>query len=110
MVGISTTGKSLEHRKAKTALYLIGCMTLVESELAWAGGGGGLTEVENTATWVLNIFSPALLLVLLTLLLIGAGLAVYFGKLSGQLFVKILVGSVLVFGSRTIAPKIIALF
>jgi len=84
-------------------------MAAAEAELAHAGGGS-LSEAENTATWVLNIFSPGLLLTLLTLLLIGCGLAVYFGRLSGQLFVKILIGSVLLFGARTIAPKIVSLF
>jgi type IV secretory pathway VirB2 component (pilin) len=100
-------------QRARMAAYLLGCMVAAENQLAFAGGGGGggsLTEVETTATWVLNIFSPALLLVLLTLLLIGCGIAVYFGRMSGQLFVKILIGSVLIFGARTIAPKIIALF
>lgn len=69
-----------------------------------------LSEAEGVGNWVLGIFSPALLLALLTLLLIGCGLAVFFGRLSGGLFVKILIGSVLVFGARTIAPKIVALF
>ena len=69
-----------------------------------------LTEAENTANWVLAIFSPALLLTLLTILMIGCGLAVYMGKITGSLFMKILLGSVFVFGARTLAPKIIALF
>lgn len=69
-----------------------------------------LAEAENTATWVLNIFSPALMLTILTILLIGCGVAVYLGKLSGELFTKILIGSIFVFGARTLAPKIIALF
>ena len=59
---------------------------------------------------MLNIFSPGLLLTLLTILLIGCGIAVYLGKLSGGLFTKILIGSIFVFGARTLAPKIIALF
>jgi type IV secretory pathway VirB2 component (pilin) len=69
-----------------------------------------LTEAESTATWVLSIFSPTLLLTFLTLLLIGCGLAVYLGRLSVGLFLKILLGSILVFGARSIAGKIIALF
>lgn len=90
--------------------YLLSCMALAEVELAHAGGAGSLSEVEDTATWVLNIFSPGLLLTFLTVLLIGCGIAVYFGRLSGSLFVKILIGSVLVFGARTIAPKLVSLF
>ena len=69
-----------------------------------------LTEAENTATWVLNIFSPALMLTILTILLVGCGVAVFLGKLSGGLFTKILIGSIFVFGARTLAPKIIAVF
>ncbi|MGE0847783.1 MAG: TrbC/VirB2 family protein, partial [Flavobacteriaceae bacterium] len=69
-----------------------------------------LAEVENAGNWVLAIFSPAVLLVGLTILLIGCGLAVWFGRMSGGLFVKILVGSVLVFGARTIAPQLVAAF
>lgn len=92
----------------KAALWLFGCMVLAETHLACAAGS--LSEVETTATWVLNIFSPILLLALLTVLLIGCGIAVFFGRMSGGLFVKILIGSVLVFGARTIAPKIVALF
>lgn len=89
--------------------YLLSCMVLVEAEFAHAAGGS-LSEVEDTADFVLNIFSPGLLLTLLTILLVGCGIAVYFGRMSGSLFVKILVGSVLVFGARTIAPKLVALF
>jgi hypothetical protein len=54
--------------------------------------------------------SAGLLLTFLTILLIGCGIAVYMGKLSGGMFIKILVGSIFVFGARTLAPKIIALF
>jgi type IV secretory pathway VirB2 component (pilin) len=92
--------------------FLVSCM--VETELALAqttsSTTGSLSEVETTTTWVLNIFSPALCLGLLTILLIGCGLAVYFGRMSGQLFVKVLLGSVLVFGARTIAPKLQGIF
>lgn len=87
-------------------IYLVSCIAATLATPAFAQ----LTEAEDTATWVLDIFSPALLLTLLTLLLVGCGIAVYLGKLSGSLFVKILLGSILVFGARTIAPKIIALF
>lgn len=93
--------------RARVMLWLIGAMALAESHVAFAGS---LAEVENTVTWVLNIFSPVLLLGLLTILLIGCGLAVYAGKLSSSLFVKILIGSIFVFGARTIAPKVVALF
>jgi|SRR5581483_7405628 len=100
----------IETGTRRLSAYLLSCMALAETELAHAGAGGSLSEAETTATWVLNIFSPGLLLSLLTILLIGCGIAVYFGRLSGQLFVKILIGSVLLFGARTIAPKIVALF
>jgi type IV secretory pathway VirB2 component (pilin) len=100
----------MSRQGRKVSAYLLSCMVAAETELAHAQAAGSLSEVENTATWVLNIFSPILLLALLTLLLIGCGLAVYFGRLSGENFVKVLVGSVLVFGARTIAPKIVALF
>jgi type IV secretion system protein VirB2 len=69
-----------------------------------------LTEAESTATWVLNIFSPALVLTLCTILLIGCGIAVWMGKMSGGLFTKILIGSIFVFGARTLAPKLVAIF
>lgn len=93
--------------RGRVMLWLLGAMALAESHVAFAGS---LAEAENTVTWVLNIFSPGLLLGLLTILLIGCGLAVYAGKLSSSLFVKILIGSILVFGARTIAPKLVALF
>ncbi len=99
------TVKASQARKS-THLYLLSCVAATMATPAFAQ----LTEVENTATWVLDIFSPALMLLILTILLIGVGIAVYFGKLSGGLFVKILIGSILIFGARTIAPKIVALF
>ena len=86
--------------------YLIACIVATTTMPAFAQ----LSEAEGVGNWVLGIFSPALLLALLTILLIGCGIAVFFGRLSGGLFVKILIGSVLVFGARTIAPKIVALF
>jgi type IV secretory pathway VirB2 component (pilin) len=94
--------------RSRTKVRLLGGLVLAQSHLAHAAGS--LSEAENAATWVLNIFSPTLLLVLLTLLLIGCGLAVYFGRMTGKLFVSIMVGSVLVFGARTIAPRIVAIF
>ncbi len=84
---------------------VIGGMAMLVTHKAFAQ----LTEVENTALWVEDIFSPALLLTALIILCIGCGLAVMFGRLSGILFVRILVGSVLIFGARTIAPKLSAI-
>ena len=78
--------------------------------LASTAARAQLTEVENAGTWVLAIFSPAILLIGLTVLLIGCGLAVWFGRMTGGLFVKILLGSLLVFGARTIAPQLVAAF
>jgi type IV secretory pathway VirB2 component (pilin) len=98
---------SLEKQRRAVSVYLLGCMALVQSHSAMAGS---LVEAENTITWVLNIFSPALMLAMLTILLIGTGIAVYFGKMSGGTFVKILIGSILIFGARAIAPRIVALF
>jgi type IV secretory pathway VirB2 component (pilin) len=100
------TVQEQQTRTNRVRLYILSCMATTMATPAFAQ----LTEAENTANWVLRIFSPALLLTLLTLLLIGCGLAVYMGKLSGGLFVKILVGSIFIFGARTLAPKIIALF
>ena len=100
------TVQEQQARANRVRLFILSCMATTMATPAFAQ----LTEAEGTATWVLNIFSPALLLTLLTLLLIGCGLAVYMGKLSGSLFVKILIGSIFVFGARTLAPKIIALF
>jgi len=95
----------------KVSAFLLSCMAIAETELAHAqAAGGSLSEVENTATWVLNIFSPGLLLTLLTILLVGSGIAVFFGRMSGSLAVKILIGSVLVFGARTIGPKLSTIF
>ena len=101
------------HTRAcrKVSACLLSCMAIAETELAHAqAAGGSLSEVESTATWVLNIFSPGLTLTLLTILLVGCGVAVFFGRMSGSLFVKVLVGSVFVFGARTIAPKITGIF
>lgn len=99
------TAKTIQARK-NAHLYLLSCAAATMATPAFAQ----LTEAESTATWVLNIFSPALMLTILTILLIGCGVAVYMGKLSGGLFIKILIGSILIFGARTLAPKIIALF
>lgn len=95
-----------QKRAARVRLYLLSCMAAVSSSPAFAQ----LTEAEGTVNWVLAIFSPAIMLAGLTILLIGCGIAVWFGKMSGSLFTKILVGSVLVFGARTIAPKIVGIF
>jgi hypothetical protein len=69
-----------------------------------------LVEGENTANWFLALFSPALCLALLTIVLIVTGLLLWMGKLAGRTFGLIMGGSILVFGGRTIAPKIIAIF
>lgn len=103
---IGLTVHKQQERASRVRLFILSCIAATMATPAFAQ----LTEAESTATWVLNIFSPALLLTLLTMLLIGCGIAVYLGKLSGGLFVKILVGSIFIFGARTIAPKIIALF
>lgn len=99
-------GNTRAQYQVKLRAYLLSCMAATMATPAFAQ----LTEAESTATWVLDIFSPALMLTILTILLIGCGVAVYMGKLSGGLFVKILIGSVLIFGARTLAPKIIAIF
>jgi type IV secretory pathway VirB2 component (pilin) len=109
MTAITTTGLTLQQQKARATqvrLFVTTCMTALVASPAFAQ----LAEAENTVNWVLAIFSPALLLGLLTILLVGCGLAVFMGKLSGSLFMKILVGSVFVFGARTLAPKIVGLF
>lgn len=89
--------------KLRTAL-LIGLMLPLSSAHAQ------LAEAENAGAWVLSIFSPAILLIGLTVLMIGCGLAVWFGRMTGGLFTKILVGALLVFGARTIAPQLAAVF
>jgi type IV secretory pathway VirB2 component (pilin) len=109
MKAFAFAGLTLAEQQKRAAHARILVATCVTS-LATAPAFAQLTEVDNTVNWVLAIFSPGLLLALLTLLLIGVGLAVYFGRLSGGLFMKVLVGSVFVFGARTLAPKIIALF
>ena len=109
MKALGCEGLTLQHQQTRAAhvrILVATCVTALVASPAFAQ----LAEAENTTNWVLAIFSPALLLSLLTILLIGCGLAVYLGKLSGSLFMKILVGSVFVFGARTLAPKIIALF
>ena len=106
---LACEGLSLQQQHTRAAhvrIFVATCTTALLASPAFAQ----LAEAENTVNWVLAIFSPALLLGLLTILLVGCGLAVYMGKLSGSLFMKILVGSVFVFGARTLAPKIIALF
>ena len=109
MKAVALNGLTIQQQQARASqvrIFIATCMTAAMASPAFAQ----LTEAESGVTWVLNIFSPTLLLGLLTILLIGCGLAVYLGKLSGGLFIKILVGSMLVFGARTIAPKIVALF
>ena len=69
-----------------------------------------LTEGENTANWFLALFSPALCLTLLTIVLIVSGFLLWSGRLTGKMFGLIMGGSVLIFGGRTIAPKIVAIF
>lgn len=95
-----------QQTRNRTRLFLLSCMATTMATPAFAQ----LVEAENTANWVLAIFSPALMLAFLTILLIGCGVATYLGKLSGGIFIKILVGSILIFGARTIAPRIVALF
>lgn len=95
-----------QQARNRTRLFLLSCMATTMATPAFAQ----LAEAERTADWVLAIFSPALLLSFLTILLIGCGIAVFLGKLSGQMFLRILVGSILVFGARTIGPRIVALF
>ena len=109
MKALATTGLTLQQQQTRSLHVRILVATSITALFA-SPAFAQLTEAENTVNWVLAIFSPALLLGLLTILLVGCGLAVYMGKLSGGLFVKILVGSVFVFGARTLAPKIIALF
>ena len=99
-------GHQQQERAARVRMFFATCVAMTLASPAFAQ----LTEAESTATWVLNIFSPALMLTILTILLIGCGVAVYLGKLSGGLFTKILIGSIFVFGARTLAPKIISLF
>ncbi len=105
LAAIAANTRQLARR---TSAFLLGCMTLVETELAFAGGagGGGLTEAQSAVQWVLDIFSPALMVLLLTIGLIICGVLVWMGRMSGRTFVAIMIGSVLVFGARTIAPKI----
>ena len=109
MNAMTATNLTLQHQRARATHVRILVATAATSFLA-SPAFAQLVEAENTVNWVLAIFSPALLLALLTILLIGCGLAVYLGKLSGSLFMKVLVGSIFVFGARTLAPKIIALF
>jgi len=109
MKAITATGLTLQQQQTRAMqvrIFVACCVTAFLTSPAYAQ----LAEAENTVNWVLAIFSPVLLLALLTILLIGCGLAVFMGKLSGSLFMKILVGSIFVFGARTLAPKIIALF
>ena len=109
MKAIGNQGLTLQQQQARASHVRVFVATAMCAAMA-TPAFAQLTEAESTVTWVLNIFSPALLLGLLTILLIGCGLAVYMGKISGALFMKILVGSIFVFGARTLAPKIIALF
>lgn len=98
--------KRIKAARVTVRHYLIACLAATATQPAFAQ----LTEVESAGNFVLEIFSPALMLTALTILIFGCGLAVWFGRMSGGLFVKILIGSILVFGARTIAPKIVAAF
>lgn len=95
-----------KQNRNRTRLFLFSCMAATMATPAFAQ----LAEAENAGNWVLAIFSPALMLIFLTLLLIGCGIAVFMGKISGGLFVKIILGSILIFGARTIAPRIASIF
>ena len=69
---------NLQRQKARATqvrLFVAACFAASMATPAFAQ----LAEAENTVLWVLNIFSPALLLGLLSILLIGCGLAVYLG-------------------------------
>lgn len=69
-----------------------------------------LAEAENAATWVLQIFSPVLLLAILTVALVIVGILCWSGRLSARVFVWFLIGAVFIFGARTIAPQIATAF
>ncbi len=106
MTAHAITSLPQQQTRNRVRLFLLSCMAATMVTPAFAQ----LVEAENTGKWVLAIFSPALMLIFLTLLLIGCGIAVFMGKLSGGLFVKIILGSILIFGARTIAPRIAAIF
>ena len=105
-VPLGLTLRQQRTRTRQVRLFFASCMAATMASPAFAQ----LTEAEGVADWVLRIFSPALMLTILTILLVGCGIAVFLGKLSGGLFTKILIGSIFVFGARTLAPKLIALF
>lgn len=94
--------KGFQMRWTNLQNLIIGVMTMGITHKAFAQ----LSEVENTVLWVEDIFSPVLLLSALIILCIGCGLAFMFGRMSGGLFVRILGGSILIFGARTIAAKL----
>jgi type IV secretory pathway VirB2 component (pilin) len=75
-----------------------------------SGSRAQLAEAENAATWVLMIFSPALLLAILTVALVIVGILCWSGRLSARVFVWFLIGAVFIFGARTIAPQIASAF
>ncbi len=95
--------RAFTNLKSAAQRLTIGVMAMGVTHKAYAQ----LSEAENLALWIEDIFSPGLMLSALIILIIGVGLAIWFGRMSGGLFVKILVGALLVFGARTIAPKII---
>ena len=57
---------------------------------------------DSTANQVLAIFSGALMRTIATIAVIASGVAAWFGRLSWDLTIKIVVGIVLVFGAPTI--------
>ena len=70
MKAVAFTGLTIQQQKARASqvrVFIATCMTAAMASPAFAQ----LTEAENTVTWVLNIFSPALLLGLLTIVQIG---------------------------------------
>ena len=82
-------------------LVLIACAAMAP-ELAMAA------PWDNTANQVLAMFTGGLTRTLAILGVIACGIAAFFGKLSWDWAIKIIVGVVLIFGSATIIDYIIA--
>ena len=60
-----------------------------------------LTEADDTANWFLALFSPTLLLALLTIVLIVTGFMVWAGRITPKTFGGILGGCISIFGARS---------
>ena len=96
--------------KKQTISYLTAVSLAVFSEFAFAGGAAGLSGITKFFQALTAFVSGGFGILLLTIIIMGSGIALFFNKISMRLFIAILGGSFLVFGAPRIAVWIQGLF